>query len=199
MSLLGSYTSLLGVYISLFWNMHISLLGIIARTWGPTTWCSWIDWSWQGVCMCLIWVYTSQTGERQCVAVCCGVSQKWSIVVCQVTYAYDVYTHTRVRQSSVTCNTQNSVSLGYIQVRHMKGNSLLSHVPEVQQRNAHYLIVRDTVCVCVSLGYIQVRHMKGNSFLSHVPEVQQFDVAHLIVRDRVCICLFRAYTCVFWV
>jgi len=32
----------------------------------------------------------------------------------------------------------------------MKGNSFLSHVPEIQQRNVH-LIVRDIVCACVSL------------------------------------------------
>jgi len=49
MSLLGSYTSLLGAYISLFRDMHTSLLGIIARTWGPTIWCSALDCSWQSM------------------------------------------------------------------------------------------------------------------------------------------------------
>jgi len=42
------------------------------------------------------------------------------------------------------------------------GNSLLSHVPEVQQLDVAGLVVRDRVCVCVSLGYIQVKHVKGS-------------------------------------
>jgi len=54
------------------------------------------------------------------------------------------------------------VSLGYVQVRHVTGNSPLSHVPEVQQLDVAGLVVRDRVCVCVSLGYIQVKHVKGS-------------------------------------